>query len=393
MTAMNLPFRFLYVICACTAIMITSASCSQYQASSHINTHYRNELAALWKMHKSAFKTTPVVNQRRKIGGRVSKENAVKEEINSNLKMLINQYGWPSYNLVGRLYSDRAIALIIYQRKDLKFQKRAISAIGALAKKDQASKSKYAYLYDLVMIKEGKGQRYGTQLEGVIMKDACILVPKPISDLAHIDTRRKNIGLQETESEYVKRANKKACPHADNSSLNVDYIKKLLMMYYEDQAARKIYVDAFQHAEGYHSIDDKTGRELKALIHKYGWPSYENVGPVADKAVVLFIHQDADLQFQQHALAVVRAFAEEGEIGWPGYAYLYDRVMVNEGNKQKYGTQGHCTESGFWRPAPMEAPEHVNERRAAVNLIQSNGTESEYIKSIEGVCRKHSGYN
>lgn len=73
----------------------------------------------------------------------------------------------------------------------------------------------------------------------------------------------------------------------------------------------------------------------------------------------------------------------EASLGQPGvsalqYAYLFDRVAVQDNTSQRYGTQGSCSADGPWTVSPVESPEQLNDRRAAVGL----GTMEDYIRDF-----------
>ena len=68
---------------------------------------------------------------------------------------------------------------------------RALALMAPLAAKDEMPKQDFAYLTDQVLVAEGKKQRYGTQLQLENGK----LQPAPIEDPAHVDARRRSMGL------------------------------------------------------------------------------------------------------------------------------------------------------------------------------------------------------
>ncbi len=89
-----------------------------------------------------------------------------------------------------------------------------------------------------------------------------------------------------------------------------------------------------------------------------------------------------DPAFQQQALELMRAAARAGQADRIELAYLTDRVAVNTGRLQIYGTQITCVD-GDIAPAPLVDPEHVDERRAAVGL----GPLQEYLDSFpDDIC-------
>ena len=49
-------------------------------------------------------------------------------------------------------------------------------------------------------------------------------------------------------------------------------------------------------------------------------------------------------------------------------AYLTDRILIDEGKPQRYGTQGRALENGEIVPYPIEDEGHVNDRRTALGL-------------------------
>ena len=123
-------------------------------------------------------------------------------------------------------------------------------------------------------------------------------------------------------------------------------------------------------------VDEENTAWLKADLASNGWFLVSRDGPEADNAAWLMAqHADGDLPFQKRILALLEPLVARHETSPKNYAYLYDRVAVNEGRPQRYGTQGGCTGAGLWEPGPTEAPEGLDARRASVGL----GTEAAYV--------------
>src|SRR3546814_4825245 len=74
--------------------------------------------------------------------------------------------GWPTISAVGEKASHAAWLLAQHADDDPALQVRALRLMEPLAKAGEASKSNYAYLYDLVMLKLAGKQRYATQFGG-----------------------------------------------------------------------------------------------------------------------------------------------------------------------------------------------------------------------------------
>jgi hypothetical protein len=104
---------------------------------------------------------------------------------------------------------------------------------------------------------------------------------------------------------------------------------------------------------------------LRGIVDQYGWPDRNVVGTdAADAAVTLVLHADADPAFQRKCLGLIQA---RGAVPPISVAYLTDRVLVNEGKPQVYGTR-FAVDGGQVVPFPMEDAEHVDDRRRAVGL-------------------------
>ena len=117
------------------------------------------------------------------------------------------------------------------------------------------------------------------------------------------------------------------------------------------------------------AADEAHTAELAALIDRHGWFRISVFGEEADADAWLLVqHADRDVAFQKRVLALLEPLVEMEETSPSHYAYLWDRVAMNEERPQRYGTQGRCTGPGTWEPFEIEDPERVDERRAATGL-------------------------
>ncbi|MEL7237930.1 MAG: DUF6624 domain-containing protein, partial [Planctomycetota bacterium] len=108
---------------------------------------------------------------------------------------------------------------------------------------------------------------------------------------------------------------------------------------------------------------------LRGVLDETGWPGKSMVGEEAASAAWLIVqHADDDVDFQEHALAMLTAARDAGEADAKSVAYLVDRVRMNRGQPQVYGTQTQQVdgEINVW---PIEDAANVDERRAAVELM------------------------
>lgn len=108
---------------------------------------------------------------------------------------------------------------------------------------------------------------------------------------------------------------------------------------------------------------------LKAVIDEVGWPGRRLVGEDgAHAAWLLAQHSDHDPEFQRRCLGLLEDAVARKDAAGDCYAYLLDRVRVNDGRPQLYGTQFRRTDVGV-EALPIEDPEHVDERRAALGMM------------------------
>ena len=113
----------------------------------------------------------------------------VDRENLARVDAIIAANGWPGRSLVGEKASGGAWTVI--QHADLETQKKYLPLITKAADAGETSWALLATTIDRIQVREGKPQTYGTQFHEVNGE----LVPQPIEDEAHVDDRRKKVGL------------------------------------------------------------------------------------------------------------------------------------------------------------------------------------------------------
>lgn len=148
---------------------------------------------------------------------------------------------------------------------------------------------------------------------------------------------------------------------ADQSLEPAGIARLLARMVEVDQGFRKLPRD--QHVD--RDVYGLNTRTIKAWLANIDWFTISAFGRDADHAAWLLVqHADHDVAFQRDVLARLTKLVDKNETDRSSYAYLYDRVAVNDGKLQRYATQGACTGPGKWQPKPYEDTPHVDERRA-----------------------------
>lgn len=112
------------------------------------------------------------------------------------LKQIVDQYGWPTYAMVGEEAATDAWLLAQHADSDKAFQLKVLALMEPLVQQQQASAKEYAYLYD----RTHYPQRYGTQGTCVSRTE---WQPFEIEDIAHVDERRRALKMPPLAS-YAK---------------------------------------------------------------------------------------------------------------------------------------------------------------------------------------------
>lgn len=123
------------------------------------------------------------------------------------------------------------------------------------------------------------------------------------------------------------------------------------------------------------ALDDRLLAELLPMVPAEGWFRKSVYGEQAANAAFLII-QHSDIEQWRRFVPVLEPLVAAGEINGSQYGLMYDRLAVNEGRPQRYGTQMTCRAGKFvvdWDN--IEDPANADARRAAVGFA---GTLAEY---------------
>lgn len=122
---------------------------------------------------------------------------AIDEDNTTRMKAIVQQYGWPGPELVGKDGSQAAFTLV--QHADLAFQKEMLPLVKRAYGAGGLSGNNFALLQDRVLVRDGKPQIYGTQLNYTGPE----VIPYPIEDEQNVDRRRAELGMPSL-AEYLE---------------------------------------------------------------------------------------------------------------------------------------------------------------------------------------------
>lgn len=155
-------------------------------------------------------------------------------------------------------------------------------------------------------------------------------------------------------------------------------VKELKQMRNEDQGIRLLLIDASKRygdrdkrtveiRRMMKRIDSKNALRVQQIIDLYGWLGSDELGEDANETLFLCIQHADDLIIQTKYLPILKKAMEEGNAdGWQ-YAFLTDRIKMNRGEKQVYGTQT-LRMNGKQFPVPIENPDKVDTLRKEIGL-------------------------
>jgi len=157
--------------------------------------------------------------------------------------------------------------------------------------------------------------------------------------------------------------------HASDEQLR----DELLAMEREDRETRARLEASGSLFRGYddemRAVHERNAKKLERNIETHGWPGRSLAGADGAAAAWLVLqHAISRPSLMRLGLELVREAAAEGEAEPSQVAYLLDRIRTLEGRPQVYGTQYDWDPNGRLSPLPIEDPQAIDERRAAVGL-------------------------
>jgi hypothetical protein len=127
---------------------------------------------------------------------------------------------------------------------------------------------------------------------------------------------------------------------------------------------------------------------LKNIFKKIGYPTVEKVGKeTSSKFFTLVQHCDTNVAFQAQMLKEIKKQVLKKQVDAQDYAFLYDRVQLNSGKKQLYGSQLDYDTNYNAIPRNLESVAQANLKRKELGLE----TLEEYLKRATEFHKKQNG--
>jgi hypothetical protein len=117
------------------------------------------------------------------------------------------------------------------------------------------------------------------------------------------------------------------------------------------------------------TVDADNTKYLRSLVVDQGWIDAKRFGRRTATNAFLIVQHSGDLRLMQGALPEIEKDMKAG-IGDPqDYALLYDRLKLNLGERQRYGSQIGQNAKGEAVVLPLEDKSRVEEFRKAIGLF------------------------
>jgi hypothetical protein len=148
--------------------------------------------------------------------------------------------------------------------------------------------------------------------------------------------------------------------------------KALLDMEARDQAVRTELTASGELDNQYHlklsEIHRANSSRLRQMIAVFGWPGIKLVGERGAKAAWrIALHSIGEPPFMRQCRDLIDAASQQEDAPRWQFAIIDDRIRVNEGRPQRYGTQLRLGANGL-EPHPIENEARVNSMRMQAGL-------------------------
>ena len=120
-------------------------------------------------------------------------------------------------------------------------------------------------------------------------------------------------------------------------------------------------------------IDEESATIVAKIIDEFGWLGSNKIGSEANQTLFLGIQHIDDLIVQNKYLPILKEAVKNGSAEPWHFAFLTDRILMNQGNKQVYGTQiimSKKSENSY--VVPLQNPDKVDELRKELGLEPLN---------------------
>jgi len=203
------------------AIALATLAWSSVSAAGRID-EVRRELEALHETDQAQRREMAAVERAHGMGSPQMAELWKKQTASDTrniqrLEAIIAEIGWPKRSVVGE--KAASAAFLVLQHSDLIYQQKYLPLARTAAAEQEMRASSLALLEDRVLLREGKKQIYGSQVQ---RNDAGEWEVRSLEDPEHVDRRRASVGLPplaEYLAGFAQRSGGKVADHSGGAPL------------------------------------------------------------------------------------------------------------------------------------------------------------------------------
>lgn len=310
----------------------------------------------------------------------------------AKFKALIAQYGWPTVPTAGMDGVDAAGDLALRSSADYDYQNALEAAMAQRIGIDIAAQA-FATLNDRVEVQHGHPQQLGS----LLALDHGKVVTLPQETATAANPMRDSFGLPLLDP-WLQQVQRKVDGGASLQTAMAtpplatpfrplsepDLRDELVAMAASDQAARQAWIgDGMKHGSPAEKhmleLDAQHLSRLRAIFLQQGFPDAAQIGrDGVEDFWLLAQHAASDAPFMAEVLKQAEPLMLKGDLPHRDFALMVDRVRLQQGKPQVYGSQT-SVKDGHFVLKPLEDPAHVDQRRASMGLMP----EAEYLKMGE----------
>lgn len=317
---------------------------------------------------------------------------SLDEKSLAHFRNLLERYGWPTVVAVGKDGVNAAAALTLLAGSDYAFQED-LQHLAQRRVGIDVDATAFARWVDEMERQHDNTQQVGTLIglrNGKVYNDPAVNVRRadgardylglPLLQ-EYLDAVQKRVdgGAALGEATRVPEFAKEPTPYTQPA------LRRLLgAMVNADQDARRAEINSGTKprpagVNRVAEVDRENLPKLKGIFEEHGFPTATMVGrDGVSSFLLLMIHATGDPAFQAEVLAAAEPVVANRGVQRRVFATFADRVRIQNGKKQIYGTQARLVE-GKYVPMPVQDPATLDDRRARMALAP----EQDYLDQLE----------
>ncbi|XOV92544.1 MAG: DUF6624 domain-containing protein [Bacteroidota bacterium] len=116
-----------------------------------------------------------------------------------------------------------------------------------------------------------------------------------------------------------------------------------------------------------HKFDSTALLVVTSIIDQYGWLGKSQIGETANGSLFTTVQHARDNAIRKKYFPLLKKSGKNGESSLATMASMKDRILIQRGKPQLYGTQYRMID-GDMQLFPIRNPDKLNERRKEVGL-------------------------